>query len=85
MGKLKRREITKAKSVETHVEPVQQSSDSKINEKAMLIKAKKAKKTKQFQMRFTDQEFEKLEREAFEQGLNVSDIIRLALIEKGVL
>jgi len=87
MGRIGRRTITKAKAVETHVssdvEVIEESK--KTDSRIKLIKKKKALKTKPFQIRFSEDEFTKISEFADKEDLNISDLIRLALIEKGVL
>jgi len=87
MGKIGRRTITKAKAVETHVEPIEEVKqiDKKQDNRIKLIKQKSSTKTKPFQMRFTSNEFEIISNYAKNEDLNISDVIRIALIEKGIL
>jgi len=87
MGRLGRRAITKAKPVETHVtaELLKEKTEKKEDTKVKLIKQKSKAKTKPFQMRFTEKEFEAIAEFAKKEEINISDLIRIALIEKGVL
>ena len=87
MGKINRRVITKAKAVETHVEMREEvkQNDKKQDSKIKLIKQKSNTKNKPFQMRFTAKEFEAISNYAKSEELNVSDVIRISLIEKGIL
>ena len=81
MGRIGRREITKAKAVETHVNIVKESKE----DKTIKINKKSNARKKKYQIRFSEKEFDKLSNFANTEDINISDLIRLALIEKGVL
>lgn len=98
MGKIQRRVITQAKPVETHVSTIDEKVDEKVetvdeksekvdekDNKIRLIKSKSVKKTKYLGIRMSEEEYDIISKYAKKENINISDIIRIALIEKGIL
>jgi len=85
MGKIGRRTITKAKAVETHVEATEETTEQVKKDIHIKINKKSNVRSKKYQIRFSEKEFKKISDFANTEDINISDLIRLSLMEKGVL
>lgn len=86
MGKIGKRIIKPAKKVETHIEQLEENEEELSDkEQVLMMKSKSKVKSKQIQMRCTVEEFEKLKEYSEKEDMVISDIIRLCLMQKGIL
>ena len=85
MGNIGRRTITRAKAVETHVEATDETREQVKKDIPIVVKKKSNVRNKKYQIRFSEKEFKKISDFANAEDINISDLIRLSLMEKGVL